>query len=383
MNWKKSLQHGLAAFGVLRVLSSAGAWFAVKSMHVGETVAVPGYAPKTYSGLADALLAPWLRSDALWYLKAATVGYIDGQTFAFFPAFPAFTRLFALLFREELVAALVVSNLATIAGLVLAHRLFKGLVGEARAVVATWAIALFPTSFFFVAPYAESLLLAAGCGALLKARERKWIPAAVFAAIAVLSRPFGILLVIPMFFIARGGRGWLRWLPLMASAGALLGWAAFAASKTGQLTALLQVQQTWQREPTLFLLTVYSGIRAVWTYRGSGYSFYMAVDLAALMIGIALVAAALLQARREREPSMMGSSLYGVAALLLPLSSMFPGRPLLSFPRFMLGLFPCAWALGAPPVGGPRAWLYPSLAVLSGIGLLVATALYIAARPLY
>lgn len=378
MNWKKSVQHGLAAFGVLRILSSSGAWLAMTGMRVGETVAVPGYAPKTYSGLADALIAPWLRSDALWYLKAATVGYIDGQTFAFFPAFPLATRSLAVLFRDELVAGIVVANLATIAGLILAHRLFLGLVGETRAVVATWAIALFPTSFFFVAPYAESLLLAAGCAALLKARERKWVPAAVFVAIAVLSRPFGILLVIPMFFIARGGRGWLRWLPLMSCAAALLGWATFAASRTGQLTALLQVQQTWQREPTLFLETIYSGIRAVWTYRGSGYWLYMAIDVGALMLGIALVTAAVLRARRERDPFMMGSSLYGAAALLLPLSSMFPGRPLLSFPRFMLGLFPCAWALGAP-----RAWLYRSLAVLSGIGLLVATALYVAARPLY
>ena len=66
-------------------------------------------------------------------------------------------------------------------------------------------------------------------------------------------------------------------------------------------------------------------------------------------------------------PALRGSErAYGVLSLLLPIVGPFPGRPLLSMPRFVLGVFPVFIALGAL-VTGPRG----NAAVLAVFGMLL------------
>ena len=69
---------------------------------------------------------------------------------------------------------------------------------------------------------------------------------------------------------------------------------------------------------------------------------------------------------------------YGALAILAPLSSPFPGRPLLSFPRFVLALFPLFVGVAAIPKR-----LRLPLAVVSAGGLAWGTAMYVGARPLF
>lgn len=379
--WKRSIRVGLSAYLTMRLLTIAAALFALSAMEIGPTVPVPGYRAPAYDGLAAVFLEPWLRSDALWYLKAATIGYVDQQTFAFFPAFPLLTRIVNIVVGDELVAGLLVANVCAAGGLVVAHRMFAELIGEPRGDAATWALALFPTSFFLVAPYAEPVLLMSGSAALLMAMRRRFGLSAAWAAIAALSRPFGVLLAIALAAAVvreRTERPKLyRWLPVVAAVGAVAIWGLVMAVATGNPSALVSVQGMWQREATFPLVTLIKGFQAVFTYRGTGYSLYMAMDLVAVSMVAFMVGWCLVRWRRG-EPGLAGPGLYGVAALLVPLSSMFAGRPLLSFPRFALGFFPCLAATGRP-----KRWVGLALAVSSGLGLFIATCLFVAARPLY
>jgi len=81
--------------------------------------------------------------------------------------------------------------------------------------------------------YAESLLMLAAVGMFLSLRSRRWLPAAVFGVIAGLSRPVGVLLVVPAAIEAyrmwrdAGGRD--RLARLLAVGSPALGCAAYLA----------------------------------------------------------------------------------------------------------------------------------------------------------
>jgi hypothetical protein len=89
--------------------------------------------------------------------------------------------------------------------------------GEKIARWATIALAIFPTSYFFNAPYTESLFLLTFCVALFSARREKWIWAGVFAGLATASRPYGFLVMIAVFveWFLDKKRDW-RYLPVIS-----------------------------------------------------------------------------------------------------------------------------------------------------------------------
>ncbi len=59
-------------------------------------------------------------------------------------------------------------------------------------------VAVFPVAFFLIAPFTESLFLAAAVWSILGARERRWGLVAVAGLLAGLTRPQGALLVLPL-----------------------------------------------------------------------------------------------------------------------------------------------------------------------------------------
>jgi hypothetical protein len=60
------------------------------------------------------------------------------------------------------------------------------------------AISIFPTAFFFLAPFTESLFLAASVWAILAARQRWWAVAAIAGLLAGLTRTQGVFLILPL-----------------------------------------------------------------------------------------------------------------------------------------------------------------------------------------
>src|SRR5262249_1377480 len=70
--------------------------------------------------------------------------------------------------------------------------------GRQVALRALIALAVFPSSLFLAAAYAESLFLLLSLATFLALRRQRWLTAGVFTALATLTRPVGILLLAPL-----------------------------------------------------------------------------------------------------------------------------------------------------------------------------------------
>ena len=166
-----------------------------------DPVNVPGRAgPPATQGWHNAIDATE-RQDAVWYLRLADEGWsTDDASAAFFPLYPLTVRAVALIFPDswpgdELLAALLVSNLAFLGALLALFALTAEAFGDRVARRAIVVAAIFPTAFFFLAPYTESLFLLLSILAFREARHDRWGRVAVFGALAALTRSVGILLV--------------------------------------------------------------------------------------------------------------------------------------------------------------------------------------------
>src|SRR5215204_1186787 len=153
--------------------------------------------------LAEPLLAPLARWDAVWYLRVADSGYGESEArAAFFPLYPLLVRTLATPFGASpaalLVAAHAVALAAFLAGLNLLYRLVVLELGRALARPALLLLAVFPAALYFGAPYAESLFLALSVGAFYAARTDRWAWAGACAGAAAATRNSGVLLVLPL-----------------------------------------------------------------------------------------------------------------------------------------------------------------------------------------
>jgi len=139
--------------------------------------------------------------DAGWYEAIAGHGYAGAghSSLRFFPLFPALGRALSVLPGISVGAAVViVANVCALAGTVLLVGLVRFESGDdAVARRAGWLICLAPPAFSFVMGYAEGTLLVLAVGCFFALRRRNWWWAALLGLAAGLTRPLGVLLVIP------------------------------------------------------------------------------------------------------------------------------------------------------------------------------------------
>ena len=159
--------------------------------------AAPGTAP--LADWASAFTATWRRFDSYFFLQIAHRGYTNQGLGAFFPLYPLLIRLFAWpLAGHFTLAALLVSWLCAWGSYLWFYRLAQREFGERVARFALLFLALSPVSFFSFAPYSESLFLLVSIGAVERARAGRLWQASALAALGMLTRPTGILLLIPL-----------------------------------------------------------------------------------------------------------------------------------------------------------------------------------------
>lgn len=143
-------------------------------------------------------LGIWKHWDAEHYLKLAEKGYAaDGDNkflLAFFPLYPWLVSGFEFVFRDYLLAAFVVSGIASIALALLFRELVRLDYSERIAQLSVLFLFIFPTAYFLHIPYTESLFLALSVGCFLAARRRSWIAVGILGAFAALTRINGLIL---------------------------------------------------------------------------------------------------------------------------------------------------------------------------------------------
>jgi Gpi18-like mannosyltransferase len=368
------VRYCTAVFILLRVLTFAVGIVAVGLVPALDPVGVPGWPahPAPDPGWHN-LFTAWERFDALWFLRIAEQGYRAGDgSAAFFPLFPFAVRAMSFVIGgHPFGAAMVVSNLSFLAALVVTYLLTNLEFDERRARAAVVLLAFFPTSYFFLMPYSESLFLFLAVTAFLFARRGSWVGAGIAGALAALTRSVGIALAPALAIEAlhrrAEGRGpaWPGLVAAAATAGGTLAYLGSWELRAGDALAPLHTQQGWERAFSWPWASVWEATLTAFRYVGDTNGGYWLLDW---LIVIPFLGAAAYAVARYR-PSY---GVYVLVTLLIPLSFVFESRTLMSMPRFVLVVFPAFWAAGE--VAERRRVPALALAALGtcGIGLLSA-----------
>ena len=309
-------------------------------------VSVPGWAAHGITPGWHNLWTSFERFDALWFLRISTGGYASGDgSAAFFPFYPWLVKVVTpLVGGHPVAAATLVSNLCFLGALMMLYVLGRTELGDGSARRAVLYAAVFPTSFFFLAPYSESTFLLLALACLWAARRGRWGAAAAAGAGAALTRSIGIVLILPLAVEAlqswrEAGRRGIPIRGLAWSLGPLAGAALYLGywqSRVGDWLAPLHQQTVWERTLTNPFATLLHATQDAFNYTGLYAGGYHQLDW---LIGVPALVLAGYAVWRLRP--VYGT--YVVASLLPPLCLVFSARPLMSFPRFLVTVFPIFW----------------------------------------
>ena len=346
-----------------------------------------------FRSVLDLLLSPLARWDAVWYLSIAGTGYNGIRSrAAFFPLYPLLVRavgeLGGALPGALLVASYCVSLAAFAGALFLLYRLVELELGRSLATPTLLFLALFPASFFFGAPYSESVFLLVSVGAFYAARTGRWAWAGILGAAASATRDTGVLMLIPLVVLYLWGprldrpgeapryrlkadAGWLLLAPL-----GLVAYASYLWLAHGDPVAFMHVQTGWFRHLAAPTAGVWDAVVAGFDgakqlVRASGHhallpasDLFQQASLNLVLLGFLAFAIVATVGTLRRLPAAYGA--YAVASLIVPLSYPVAGQPLMSLPRFLSVLFPLfMWVA----IACERRRLTPLAIGLSALGL--------------
>ena len=300
----------------------------------------------TGQSLAESILTMWYRWDALHYLQIAQQGYVaEGEArnlIVFFPLFPGLVANVAHLTGSYRWSGLLIANLSSMAGLYAFYRLAELEFSPKVARAALVALLLWPTAFFFRAPYTEGLFLALSVGAFLAARHRRWSIAGLLGGLAAITRVTGILLLPALaaeYWLQRktGTRRMFEWLWLSAIPAGLGLYLYLNQLLFGAPLAFTEiVRDHWGKQ----FAWPWHGLWASWerivAWPWSHYA--VTVGFAEFTAGVALIVGALLAFRFLR----LSYAIYVAGMSVLVISTSF----LLSTPRYLLTVFPLFMLLG-------------------------------------
>jgi hypothetical protein len=314
---------------VLRVVYGAIGCMSAPYLRLDERLiglnAYTGHLMQRSEGWRYALLGVWERFDTLWYIHIAHHGYDNPVGTVFYPLYPLLIRALEPVFRDPLITALAI---ATVSTFFLFWGLYRLIELDLPADAATRAVILasvWPSSFVFLAGYPESLLLALIVWSIWWARRGNWWLAGLLGGLAGLAKAVGVLVVIPLAWIAWRERNWkISWPGLAAGipAAVFLLWLRVAGP--GSLADIYP--RYWNIHPAPPWTNLYEAAhRAI-----AGGSYLARWNLLAL----ALIAVFVLVKRVRPEYTW-----FAVAAMLMFLSKSIE-PPLQSLIRYVLVIFP-------------------------------------------
>ena len=357
------------------------------AIYLGAILMTDASAPPPYhlrpfdNVFIDALGSRW---DTGFYVSIVEEGYILHDVplpnAAFFPLLPLIIQAVTSLVGDELVAGIMVSNVALWLAAILFYCLVEMSWGTKVASRAVWYMLIFPMAFFGSAIYSESLFLLTAIGALYFARRGYWESAALLGIAATLTRFVG-LIVAPMLLL----EWWMQWqaakdgrnerkrpspFTLLAPLATPLGTGAFMFylwRKFGNPLAFMDASSAWGRVPQSPLATIASLFQTPtegwWRALMGGHIHldnWLDFSFVVVFLVLGLV---LLYERRWSE------GVFVMLGVIIPFSSGL----LMSQRRYMWVLFPAFILLAR---WGDRPWVDKLITTISLTGLAIFTALF-------
>jgi len=343
-------------------------WLFVATRLILVMVTYVGYilltAPKYSSNPVDivGILASWNHWDAANYVRIAQFGYQTPYDVAFFPLFPLLITAFAHILGSwsYLLVGTIISNAALLGALFVIYQLAVEAGGEQVAQRTLLYLCIFPTAFYFFAPYNESLFLLLTASTFLAMRQQRWWLAGLLGLLAALTRSAGILLVIPYMVelwttresITASRQNMLfRILPILLIPLGTALYAIYCWHISGNPLDFIAVQSHWGRHTTWPWQGIWQSLTEIFWYQPFG-SFNEVHNLLDLSATLAFITLAIVGKNKLRASY---SVWMGLALLYMILSPAIVALdPLESNQRFVLEMFPAFITLSMLGIKHPR-----------------------------
>jgi hypothetical protein len=317
--------------------------------------------PETFSVHDGWFLDHWAQWDVKWYLRVAMDGYRltpyerGHANLAFFPLYPALVHLWLQVWPwSRVAAAMLVSNICCIAATIYLYRLASMESGRDVARRVMWLLAIFPTSLFLFAAYSESLFLLCLVACFYNLRLKHWLWAGFWGGLATVTRPLGIITVVPFLLF------WLEAHPLALRTPFSLQWprlhlralVGLCLVPAGLCTYMLYL---WVRfgNPLVFSASERSWQRAwVWPWQTlvtaitrpvAHFPVFTLDEMHGVIdsvVGFGFLVVTILASRSLPRPYVAMLWLFWLVVLSTPAILGNAASPLLSVPRFILTAFP-------------------------------------------
>ena len=213
---------------------AAWIWLLTRVLFVMLSLLVPALLLPNAAGDLERAITRWGQQDAGHFAYIAAHGYYPLYRTAFWPLFPGLEHVLGPVTADNyLLAGILVANAAFFGVLVALRRLVERELGREVARRAILYLAIFPTAFYFFAPYSESLFLFLAICSFAAMRERRWWLAGLLGLFATLTRSAGALLLVPFaveFYLALRARKAHWW---------EAAWATLIPAAAGLYTAYL------------------------------------------------------------------------------------------------------------------------------------------------
>jgi Gpi18-like mannosyltransferase len=277
------------------------------------------------------------------YLRIAVHGYGSISQTNFFPLYPLLIHVVNQVISSALNSALLIAWLCFAASIYFYLKLIKVLFNQSENIKVLPGLALFilfPTAMFMLGTYTESLFAALALAALYFTFKRKYLYAAIAAALATSAHVTGLLLIVLVGLIMLEQKAKLRQIFATCLAGVcgLVAYMAFLQVKFNRPFSFIGAQKNHG-----------------WLHYGFSNLANTIGAFNILFIGL-LILAAIYWWRRRRS-----FSVYSLLFLVIPLA----GREFGGFNRYCLMAFPIPLMLYA--ITRKRPNLYTLILVISTI----------------
>ncbi len=289
-------------------------------------------------GKAFDFLSSWAQWDGGHFINIARLGYFNPQEYAFFPLFPNLIRFISIFtFGNLIIAGLIITNVAFLAFLIVFHKLIDQKFGRQIANTSVLTFLTFPSAFFAVAVYSESIFLLLAVLTLYYLESKKFLYAAAFSSFAGAARLIGVFLAIPVAWSYLESISFkiknlnLKVLAIPLSISGLFLYSLYLFFKFGDPFYFSTVESVWHRSFINPALTIYSYL----TVNPFAKPFNDYLDIAATLGFLVIL---ILGFKKIPKPWWF----YSLLVILVPAST----GTLTSMPRYVLSAFPVFILLG-------------------------------------
>ena len=317
-----------------------------------------GIRPAT-EGIRAALVDIWLRWDTVHYVRIIQDGYGPDERSAFFPLYPFLGKAFNLLSGgDEVLGLLVASNLAAIGSFALLDHLSQSV--EPHPILKN--LVFYPSAFFLLVAYPQSLVLFFSLAAYVSQRKRLIGLTFLLGLAAGLTHPTAISLSVLLFINALGFKR-QRWPWLLVALAPMLGMGAFMAWRiwSGYPSFQVLLSSIWGKTVEVGVDLTGMMTARIWLARGWP-------NLLALLLGIG----AFTWSYKRKLYDWLG---FLAALLIIPILTAPAFEPLAGLGRYALAAFPVYFAISTWLPGGWKRVALLALAIganlyLSGLFVL-------------